>query len=181
MPKLKKSQFKKKTKKSNHVIGNNIIAIFFTFFFFLFLFQISGYNDFLNKLLIRDLTFMLNNPDITYAQKSILKNKNDFRFVNLIASKTPDTCSVLMPSDEMIFPEGQKDIFNRKTSWGIKNKAWAKYYLYPRKLIYVDKLTPELLNKVDYVAIINGYGYEYLDYDTNSSSLINVLPRKKNK
>lgn len=181
MTKSSKKSSTRSKRSGNQNISNNLAGIFFTTFFFIFLFQIPGYKSLFNDVFLKDLNIMSKYPEMSYERKSFLKNGNDFRYVDLIKKKTPNNAIVLMPSEEMIFPESKKPIFNQRTAWGIKNKAWAEYYLYPRKLIYVDELTPELLNRIEYVAIINGMGYEYLDYEVTRKTGMDVKPISQSK
>ena len=178
MSKSKKYLFHKVRKKTSSKIGANLIAIFFIFFIFLFLLQIDGYKFTVDKIIINSIAFMISKPDLSYEQKSAVKNGKDFQYLDFIKTKTPENSTILMPSEDMIFPKGRAHIFNKGSAWGIKNKAWSQYYLYPRKLIYVDELTPSQMQQFDYVAIVNSFGYEYLNYTPRKRVRIGIMPRE---
>lgn len=65
----------------------------------------------------------------------------------------------------------------------MKGKNWSSYFVYPRKLIYHDEKDkyPELYKTATHVAIINGWGYELLDYNVQSRSAFAILPLKGEK
>ncbi|MDD5231399.1 MAG: hypothetical protein PHC43_08725, partial [Candidatus Marinimicrobia bacterium] len=62
------------------------------------------------------------------------------------------------------------------------NKAWSTYFLYPRRLVYeAEKEKNPFYDKVDYVAIVNFWGYDKLEYEVAQKIKLNILPVSQNQ
>ena len=66
---------------------------------------------------------------------------------------------------------------------GVQTKAWATYFLYPRKLVYdKEKETNHYYKEISHVAIANYGDYSYLEYEVKRKKKYDVLPvRRDNK
>lgn len=94
-------------------------------------------------------------------------------YLRYLKENTPPDAVILLPSQKAFFPEGQERIFSGEPF----NKLWATRFLYPRRVIIPTELgkTP-WSQKITHVAIVNGIGYEYLDYDVEHKAAHTVLP-----
>lgn len=94
-------------------------------------------------------------------------------YLRYLKESTPPDAVILLPSKEAFFPEGQDRVFSGEPY----NKLWATRFLYPRRVITSSELgvTP-WSEKITHVAIVNGVGYEYLDYEVPEKAPHIVLP-----
>lgn len=94
-------------------------------------------------------------------------------YLRYLKENTPPDAVILLPSQEAFYPEGQERIFSGEPY----NKLWATRFLYPRRVIIPSELgkTP-WSRKITHVAIVNGIGYEYLDYDVEHKAAHTILP-----
>lgn len=97
-------------------------------------------------------------------------------YLRYLKECTPPDAVILLPSKEAFFPEGQERIFSGEPY----NKLWATRFLYPRRVIIPSELgeTP-WSEKITHVAIVNGVGYEYLDYEVPEKAPHAILPIHK--
>lgn len=130
----------------------------------------------------------------TLCQEDIQASKSGTSYQYLrycIIDKTPEDAIILMPDKEdLVLPEGAPD--NALEFPDLKRKAWCYYFVYPRQLVYdeyegLDSLEghknyyqncdyEELRKKVTHVAIVNGRGYEHLNYIPRRREAHVVLP-----
>ncbi|MDR0769362.1 MAG: hypothetical protein LBE71_05615, partial [Dysgonamonadaceae bacterium] len=62
----------------------------------------------------------------------------------------------------------------------VSNKLWALRVLYPRKLVTPSEMeTNRYAKDITHVAIVNGRGYERLDYQVENPVTHGVLPVKR--
>ena len=94
-------------------------------------------------------------------------------YLRYVKENTPENAVILLPGKEAFYPEGEERIFSGEPY----NKLWAIRFLYPRRVIIPSELgkTP-WSEKVTHVAIVNGRGYEYLDYEVEQKAPHAVLP-----
>lgn len=157
----------------------NLIGLIVSIVIILFLYyNIQGYRWVWDSLVMGNLKVIQENHHLTIEKKWEIKCGFDFSYLNYIKSKTPDNAIILMPAYSDIYPEGEESDFNNRDAGGIKNKAWATYFLYPRKLVYEEEgNTNPLYEKADYVAIVNFNGYDKLNYSVENKEKYQVLPR----
>jgi hypothetical protein len=159
---------------SRNLIGLIVSAVVILFLYY----NIQGYKWVWDGLVIGNLKVIRVNPHLTLEKKWEIKCGFDFSYLNYIKNKTPEDAIILMPAYSDIYPEGEQSDFNNTDAGGIKNKAWATYFLYPRKLVYVDeKDSNPFYDKADYVAIVNTRGYDRLNYPVENKEKYQVLPR----
>ena len=94
-------------------------------------------------------------------------------YLRYVKESTPENAVILLPGKEAFYPEGEERIFSGEPY----NKLWAIRFLYPRRVIIPSELgkTP-WSEKITHVAIVNGRGYEYLDYEVEQKAPHAVLP-----
>ena len=94
-------------------------------------------------------------------------------YLRYLKENTPPDAVILLPSKEAFYPEGAERIFSGEPY----NKLWATRFLYPRRVVLPSELgkTP-WSQKITHVAIVNGVGYEYLNYDVDHKVAHTVLP-----
>ena len=178
--KLKRSKKQAKQNKkfdSFSFITKNIIFLFFCIIFVSILYKsIGGYKWLWDSLVIGNFKTIKKYPDLTISQKYEIKCGFDYKYLDYIKKNTPEDAIILMPSREEIYPKGEKSDFNDKGAWGVKNKAWATYFLYPRKLVYEqEKDTNPFYEQINYVAIVNYRGYDKLNYKIYKKQKYQIL------
>ena len=130
-----------------------------------------------NNLVIANFQQILTYPDLTREQKLEIKCRFDYRYLNYISKNTPTDAVILFPELKTFFPEGQKSDFNNRGAWGVKNKAWSTYFLYPRKVVYeYERTSSPDYSRITHVAIVNGWGYERLNYAVSNKQKYHILP-----
>lgn len=94
-------------------------------------------------------------------------------YLRYLKENTPENAVILLPPKEAFYPEGEERIFSGEPY----NKLWATRFLYPRRVVIPSELgvTP-WSEKITHVAIVNGRGYEYLDYEVPEKTPHIVLP-----
>jgi hypothetical protein len=105
---------------------------------------------------------MSKNLELSAEQKLAGKCGFDYIYADFIKVNTPDSAVILMPSFSALYPSDGSTDFNRANSAGVKNKAWATYFLYPRKLVYPNEVGNKYADSISYIAVAN-----YVDYAGN--------------
>jgi hypothetical protein len=127
-------------------------------------------------MLKNSTAFIRNNPSISFNEKMYVKLGKSYDYLYMIRQNTPPDAVILYPSQKA---------FQKKDSpftQEIYNKMYATRFLYPRKLVQPDELqTNEYANQINYVAIVNGVGANYLPYPVDSTLQTAVLPIKRMK
>jgi hypothetical protein len=135
-----------------------------------------GYNWAYYGLLKGNMAAIRANPDLTLEQKYEQKLGIDYAYLQFVKSATPEDAVILYPSREDFFPEGIESPFKQ----GVSNKTWGLRFLYPRKLVLPSEMeTNRYANDITHVAIVNGRGYERLDYEVETPIEHGVLPVKR--
>lgn len=109
----------------------------------------------------------------TTDQRFEMKLGLSYVYLRYLKESTPPNAVILLPSKEAFFPEGQERVFSGEPY----NKLWATRFLYPRRVILTSELgkTP-WSQKITHVAIANGIGYEYLNYEVPQKAPFAILP-----
>ncbi|MDR1557899.1 MAG: hypothetical protein LBS88_12865 [Tannerellaceae bacterium] len=135
----------------------------------------QGYNWAYNSLLKGNMATIRANPNLTVAQKNEMKLGIDYAYLQFVRNATPEDAVILYPSVDDFFPEGVESPFKH----GISNKMWGLRFLYPRKLVLPSEMeTNRYAGDITHVAIVNGRGYERLNYEVDASVVHGVLPVK---
>jgi hypothetical protein len=96
-----------------------------------------------------------------------------FRYMKFVRDCTPETAVILMPPREVYFPPGEKSDFEGD----VGHKLWRLRVLYPRRLIDKPELGVNVYSdSITHVAIVNGWGYDYLHYPVSERVRYAVLP-----
>ena len=97
----------------------------------------------------------------------------EFLILKHIRENTPPDAIILFPPSTVI----TQKTANITLKWDMAMKAFPSYFLYPRSVVYAsEKGRNPLFEKVQYVFILHGWGYEYLDYELPQRSEVDILP-----
>lgn len=145
--------------------------------------HVQGYTWLKERFIKGNLEKQEKFTDLKEAEMYEAYFKFNYQFLAFIKENTADTAIVLMPPDSIIMPENaQTAFFTNKRSQSVLNKVWATYFIYPRKLVY-QREEGELIgfNRYNYVACIDGWGYDYLNYHVpkKQRAQYQILPRSK--
>ena len=177
---IHKSQKVEKNNLFNYWLLNIIGLLISAAIVFLLYDNIKGYNWLWNSLIVKNLQVIKKYPDLPIEKKWEMKCGFDYVYLNFIKTNTPEDAIVLMPLNSAIYPEGEKSDF-KNASYSIRNKAWATYFLYPRKLVYeYEQGKNPLYEQANYIAIVNYWGYDKLDYKVTQRYKHHILPIYKN-
>lgn len=170
----------------SQVMRRNLVVTFVLMFILLLLYvTIPGYNYAIKEVAIgnkqkideietRKLNFNL--PDITWEIKRQFRMEN-YWYIQTIQEVSPanqNTVVLLPPRSAVDSTPKFKELCDPE---------WMEYFLYPRLCISEDEkeTKKELYARVNYVAIINNWGYDKLKYEPSSRPSEAVLPVEKPK
>ena len=133
-----------------------------------------GYGFVVNNLLISNWKFIKENKSLSPEERYMSRLGFTYAFVDYIAKSTPETAVLLFPEKEYIRAKGSQEIREEMT-----HKVWLASFLYPRKVVFEDErgVNP-LVEQADYVVIVNGKGYDSLEYEVSQKGEYAVLPVK---
>jgi hypothetical protein len=115
------------------------------------------------------------NPNLTLDERYTAKLGSAYTYLMYIKSQTPENAVILYPSVEEFFPKDKNSIFPGNS--GVSGKIWALRFLYPRKLVLPSEMeTNRYAKDITHVAIVNGYGFERLNYPVENKFEHGVLP-----
>jgi len=139
-------------------------------------YNIRGYQWMVNSLILSNARIAMQYPELPREQKLANKLGFEYQFLHFVKQNTPDSAVILFPPDSVLFPEDGSTKFERKSE-SVRNKAWASYFLYPRKVVYeYERGENPLFRDIDYVTIVNDWGYQYLEYQMPQRQKYMVLP-----
>jgi len=181
--KRKKNEPVRTENKKNRFLSllfRNVFAVIISAVIVFFLYKnIQGYQWVWDSLVIKNLEIVNQHSDLTNEQKWAIKLGFDYRYLEFLKKNTPENAVILMPADSALFPQGVKSEFT-KESYSVRNKAWATYFLYPRKIVYEKELLKSpYASQITHVAIANYRGYERLNYSVVKKQKYHVLPVNK--
>lgn len=178
MQKQKKQKYgtrkKKATPKPNNdglwFLRNVVSGVAAAILIYLVINNFGGYEFVWNKLVKENLELIEQYPNITTEQKYAVKAKDDFQYLNFLKNQTPDSAIILMPPDSLL--RRDEDPFKQ-----LSNKAYCKYFVYPRKLVYErDKDTDPLYGKATHIAVFDYWGYQKLGYMPQNRQQYGIIP-----
>ncbi|MDR0507615.1 MAG: hypothetical protein LBH32_12500 [Dysgonamonadaceae bacterium] len=117
---------------------------------------------------------IMKNPKATKDQRYEMKIGFLYSYCNYVKQNTPEDAIILFPDPEKIQEMEKK--YNYHIDKRLTNKMELTYFVYPRKvLMNCEKETSPLYGKQTHVAIINGYGYENVNYPVDPKPDFNLL------
>ncbi|HIX26444.1 MAG TPA: hypothetical protein H9859_02225 [Candidatus Barnesiella excrementigallinarum] len=155
------------------VVKNMVALIVVLFLLNKFVISIQpGYNWAYN-MLQKNLEYTRLYAQTTTDNRFEMKLGLSHVYLRYLKENTPENAVILLPPKEAFYPEGEERIFSGEPY----NKLWATRFLYPRRVVIPSELgvTP-WSEKITHVAIVNGRGYEYLDYEVPEKTPHIVLP-----
>jgi len=130
---------------------------------------------FISESLPNDNYFIFLHWNNTTGQKDVLRFGSTFQYLSYINEHTPTNAIIIMPPDSVLLKNNGKIKLMKE----ITEKQWASYFVYPRKLVYEkEKSTNPLYENATYVAIVNGWGYDKLQYTLTDKPENYVAPLK---
>ena len=157
----------------------SLIALFFLVYYLVG--NVKGYTWLKERFIEQNLEKLDKYSELTEDQKYQAYFRFNHQFLTFIRDNTADSSIIYMPPDSIIRPDSeQNEFYTKKRSNSVWNKVWATYFIYPRKLVY-HREKDEIPNfdRYTHVACVNGWGYEYLEYDVpkNRRAKYQILPR----
>jgi len=125
------------------------------------------------SLLKGNMAFIKANPKLSLDEKFRQKLGSVYPYFQYIKQQTPDTAVILYPGAEDFFPEDKKSPFTGEPF----NKIYALRFLYPRKLVLPSEMqTSKYAKEITHVAIVNGRGFERVNYTVRNRFEHGILP-----
>lgn len=185
---------KKQSKKANNVksqnpSGNktaslslvkNILLVLISLFILRLLYNVVGYKSLYDNIIDGNLKIIERvkkaYPQLSYDQKLEIKWGINGNFINKIKQVTPEDAVILIPPDSVYSREKKEG--DLSVEW--RYKGWILYHLYPRKIVKESEknVDPNYKN-VNYVCIINHWGYDKLNYPVQNKERYTILPVNK--
>jgi hypothetical protein len=163
-------EIKKKPQNNSYlpwIVKNAVAAVVAGFLLFKCVDVQRGYNWVYNMMLKGNMELIKANPNATLEQRNEFKLGTDYSYLLYVKNSTPEDAVILYPSHEDFSPPGVESPFKQN----ISNKTWALRFLYPRKLVLPSEMeTNRYARDITHVAIVNGRGYERLDYETEAET-----------
>ncbi|MDR0437667.1 MAG: hypothetical protein LBH22_05125 [Bacteroidales bacterium] len=144
----------------------------------------DGYRWVYDSLLKGNMEVIKKHPNLSVDERYQLKIGFPIAFLNHIKQHTPDSAIILIPK-HTVFSETPKD--PNQSLRGMADWSYSKYayfrYLQPRKVVFEWETDSPYFEKVTHVAIINGWGYDYLSYPVHPEHRPNIaiLPIHSNQ
>lgn len=134
----------------------------------------QGYSWAYNSLLKGNMQTIRTYPNLTIDQKYEMKHGTDYSYLRFLKQATPEDAVILYPSGEDFYPAGVDSPFKQA---GISGRNWALRFLYPRRIVLPSEMETSLYaDSITHVAIVNGRGYERLNYPVATKEDFTVLP-----
>ncbi len=165
----------KKSSSSLNIILKNFTLFFLSILIFNTMLKNDGYNWAWDTLIKSNLKIIKENKTLSIQNRVISKMGDVANYMYNIKNNTNDTATIL-------FPDKKNCIRSKnKISGEFHNKTYVSYFLYPRTIIYAHELLEykNIAKSIDYVAIIEGCGYEFLPYETQQKTDYTFMPIKK--
>jgi hypothetical protein len=114
-----------------------------------------------------------NLPPLNVHQKRAFKMEG-YYYLQLLNSATPFDAVILLPPKSVT--QGTRHEF-------LYSSEWVAYFIYPRLCVGYDERdkNPALFQRITHVAIVNGWGYEFLHYSPEQREEETVLPLRPRK
>jgi len=178
MGKKQKAQDQVSVKKGIPVVKNLLVAAVLGVFIFTVFRENSGYNWVWQSLIGENLKFVARSSHLNESQKYQAKFGIDAAALDYVKQNTPENAVILMPPTAILMADSASFQF-KKDLGGIKVRNWALDILYPRKLVYFDeKEKNKYAGSISHVVVMDGWGFEYLNYKPETRNNFDVLAIK---
>jgi len=154
----------------------NLLQVIFIVVFFYFITEHNkGYHWTLHTLILENLENIKKYKELSPEDRLKAKLGYTGYFLDHINKNTPEDAIIIMPPDSVYKPGKGK----QKLDKYITTPGWTNYFVYPRKLIYEDdkEKYSNLYDSAQYVAVIDYWGYDKLNYKVNQKVQYTVLPK----
>ena len=116
---------------------------------------------------------VLEHPRLTLEERYALRLGASYDFMRFLKASTPENAVILYPGRDAFCPKEKESPFKEETY----NKIWATRFLYPRKLVIPSEQGESpWRDSVTHVAVIFGWGLDYLPYKLEQPIEHGVLP-----
>jgi hypothetical protein len=139
--------------------------------------NVMGYTWMYDSLLKGNYELISKHKNLTVDERKEMKMGFTFAFLKFVRDNTPEDAIILFPGRDVFFPEGQKSNFNGEPT----TKLWCLNTLYPRKIVYVNEVDNIYSDRITHVAIVDGWGYDRLNYEVPQKIQYAVFPLNQNK
>lgn len=144
--------------------------------------EVRGYKWVVQNLLLENMKVGKKYSETDIPERYQLKLGYNYSFIDYLIKNTPEDAIILIPPHDVIFPKDKKSNFSLKNPYLLARKPATSYFTYPRRLVFEDEKDSSLLySQVTHVAIINGWGYEKLNYEVKNRAAMSVLPVNKSE
>ncbi|MDR2390007.1 MAG: hypothetical protein LBD89_09545 [Tannerellaceae bacterium] len=158
----------------SRIAKNLLFAFLLGFLLFKAMENNAGY-PWAYNMLTSNMKLIRANPHLTLKEKNEMKLGTDFAYLWFLKEATPENAVILYPSTEDFYPPDKPSPFKQE----VQNKIWALRFLYPRLLVLPSEMeTSPYAPEITHVAIVNGRGYERLDYPVEHKQEHGILPVK---
>ena len=125
----------------------------------------DGYRWMYEDLLKKNMVTIKKYPEYSLEQRYQMKMGFSMAYIDYVKQNTPDTAVILFPDHQIISDtKDPKQNFSGMVGWCSTKYGYYRF-LYPRKVVFEsEKEQSPFFEKITHVAIINGWGYEYLSY-----------------
>lgn len=175
-------QQKSKTERKNEkkprfaiVLLCNIVLLLFSWIIVVQLYQkMPGYRWVYSDLLKGNMELIHKYKNLPIETRYEMKLGYTYAYLRYITQQTPDSAVILMPGERSVyFPANRKTDFTGQPY----NKIWATRFLFPRKIVFEgEENNNKYANRITHVAIVNGWGYDKLNYPVENPIGNTVLP-----
>ncbi|MDD6209404.1 MAG: hypothetical protein PUB21_02230 [Bacteroidales bacterium] len=134
-----------------------------------------GYDFVYNRLLLTNWRYINKNKQFSLDERLFAKLGFSYAIMAQIKENTPDSAVILFPKKEYILEKGSQEIRPE-----VAHKVWVTSFLYPRKIVYEDERGKNpFFDKADFVVIMNGKGYNLIEYEWPEKGEYALLPVKE--
>jgi hypothetical protein len=179
MNKKQKAATPEPQKKGIPFVKNLLFSSVIIAFTFVAFRENSGYDWVWNSLIGENVKFANRSGHLSETQKMQTKFGIDAAALDYIKQNTPENAIILIPPGSVLMADSASFQF-KKDLGGIKVRNWALDLLYPRKLVYCDeKDKNKFFKQISHVVVMDGWGFEFLNYQSDTKNNFDVLSINK--
>lgn len=152
----------------------NVLAATMAFAFIYVCYQnYPTYKWVYHTLLLDNYKVARTNKHLSVDQRRAVKLGFNYRYLMTVKQGTPENAVLWMPDSEAYFV-GETPYFDRQ----ITSKMYRLRVLYPRKIVDASDKNSAYANRITHVAIINGRGYDMLNYTPDEKPDFAIFPMR---